>query len=235
MSPLAAGVRPAALIFDSDGVLVDSEAIHIVAERELLATHGIDIAYDDYLTRFVGMRDIDWLAAVAAEFAARGVPFPEAAFDEELSAAVDARIATDLVAIDGIAEVVASFAGPVAVASSADPQRLRRKLTIAGLIDLFEPHIYSGAEVENGKPAPDLFLHAAARLDVAPDTCLVVEDSTNGVRAGCAAGMRVVGFTGGAHADDDLARRLLEAGADAVVASHAELSDRISAMHRVNG
>lgn len=235
MPTSAACVRPSALIFDCDGVLVDSEAIHIVAERELLSAHGIEIAYDDYLTRFVGMRDADWLAAVAAEFAARDIPFPEATFDAELSAAVDARIETDLVALAGVAEAVAAFGGPVAVASSADTPRLRRKLTLTGLIDLFEPHIYSGAEVKHGKPAPDLFLHAAAKLGVAPAACLVVEDSANGVRAGCAAGMCVYGFIGGGHADPDLGRRLLQAGAEALVDSHAELADRLGAAKRSGG
>lgn len=223
---------PAALIFDCDGVLVDSESIHVVAERELLAVHGIDISYDDYLTRFVGMSDADWLAAIEAEFVMRGLAFPRESFGVGLSAAVDTRMEHELVAIAGVPGAVAAFRGPIAVASSADPQRLRRKLAIAGLLHLFEPHVYSGAEVANGKPAPDLYLHAAARLGVAPEACLVVEDSTNGVRAGRAAGMTVIGFTGGGHADSGLAERLRAAGAVDTVASHAELNERLRSLRR---
>ena len=110
-----------------------------------------------------------------------------------------------------------------AVASSSGIDGLHEKLKLTGLHHLFSPHIYSGQQVERGKPAPDLFLFAAARLDRAPEDCLVIEDSVNGIRAAVSAGMEAWGFTGGGHADADLEGRLIHAGAQKVVSNYDEL------------
>src|SRR5690606_16854619 len=99
------------------------------------------------------------------------------------------------------------------VASSSDPERLRLTLGLTGLHDLLAPHIFSATMVQNGKPAPDLFLYAAAAMQVPPADCIVIEDSVPGVTAARAAGMLVIGFTGGSHAGPDLGPRLRAAGA----------------------
>ena len=127
-----------------------------------------------------------------------------------------------LTAIPGADAAVAATALPKAVASSSTREGLERKLRQVGLWDHFAPHVYSAGHVVKAKPAPDLFLHAAAALDIAPADCLVLEDSVNGVLAGMAAGMTVWGFLGGGHATDGLGERLLGAGAERLVRDWAE-------------
>lgn len=207
-----------AVIFDCDGVLVDSETIMIAEERAGFARAGL--VYDDatYLSRFVGLVEADWQAAIRADHAALGAgPFPEKIFDE-IAAASRARMDGELQAMPGVAAFINGLSVPMAVASSSSRSGLARKLAQTGLAAAFAGHVYSGDEVAKGKPAPDLFLLAATRLGVAPPACVVIEDSVNGVRAGVAAGMRVIGFTGGGHADAALAARLTDAGAERVVA-----------------
>lgn len=215
-----------AIIFDNDGVLVDSETIHVAVERELLAEMGLVYEHGAYLKRFVGLSNLDFHREIDRDHRAQfDRPFPSD-FSDRLRARVWPRIETELRALPGVADLVQSFGGPVAVASSAIVERLTRKLEITRLHDLFHPHIYSSEHVANGKPAPDLFLHAAERLGVAPERCLVLEDSVNGVIAGRAAGMITFGFVGGGHVDDDHGPRLKAAGAHDVIASHSELINR---------
>ena len=102
--------------------------------------------------------------------------------------------------MDGIAKAVAGLGKRVCVASSSQPERIRLSLSVTGLLDLFEPDIFSATMVERGKPAPDLFLLAAERMGVAPSACVVVEDSPAGIEAARRAGMRVIAFCGGGHA-----------------------------------
>ena len=212
-----------AIIFDSDGVLVDSEIIHIAVERELLAEIGLTYSFEAYVSRFVGLSMPDYFAALEHDHRNKfGRPFPTN-FEDELTGRVWPRIETELQAIPGVSDLVSEFQGAVAVASSAPLERLMKKLKLTELEHLFAPHIYSAQAVEKGKPAPDLFLYAADRIAVPPNKCLVIEDSENGVRAGCAAGMTVIGFTGGGHADANLGARLSSAGAHRILSSHADL------------
>ena len=135
-----------------------------------------------------------------------------------------AAFEAELTAMAGIAEAVGLLTLPFCVASSSDPVRLRRSLGLTGLLPLFEGRVFSSAQVARGKPFPDLFLFAAERMGIAPDNCLVIEDSVPGVQAARAAGMRVVGFTGGGHWSHDRAGRdLLAAGAATVFSAHADL------------
>ena len=215
-----------AIIFDNDGVLVDSETIHVAAERELLAEMGLVYEHGAYLKRFVGLSNSDFHRELDRDHQAIfDRPFPSD-FSDRLRARVWPRIESELQPLPGVADLVQSFGGPVAVASSAIFERLTRKLEITGLHELFDPHIYSFQHVPNGKPAPDLFLHAAARLGVAPERCLVLEDSVNGVIAGRAAGMVTFGFVGGGHVDDEHGARLKAAGAHDVINSHHDLIGR---------
>ncbi|HYE47668.1 MAG TPA: HAD-IA family hydrolase [Caulobacter sp.] len=211
-----------AVIFDADGVLLDSEAIYHVIEMEVLGGYGLTYDPRDYRGRFMGMHERTYVAALDEECRARlGTPLPA---DFLPTVRGLSRIACDerLECVAGAHAAVAAVTTPRAVASSSDAEALRRKLTKVGLDVLFDPHIYSADLVPHGKPHPDIFLHAAAALSVDPTRCLAIEDSVNGVRAAVAAGMTVWGFTGGTHLDDGYAPGLMAAGAERVVTSWAQ-------------
>jgi len=129
----------------------------------------------------------------------------------------------ELQAIPGVIEVIDSLSCRSCIASSGRPDRLRHALSLVGLYDRFHPHVFSAAEVVHGKPAPDLFLHASARMGVPPQRCVVIEDSLPGVAAAAAAGMIAVGFTGGSHCRPGHAARLVEQGAALVIDRMREL------------
>ncbi len=218
-------MAPSAMIFDCDGVLVNSEALVIDVERQFLADLGL--IYDDieYLTRFVGTSDKDFVAALRSDHAGRGTGvFPED-FLAQVRAVTFRRFTANLRAIEGVEQVLARLSVPKAVASSSTVRSLKRKLALTGLAGWFGEHVYSAEHVVHGKPAPDLFLHAVDRLGVPAAECVVIEDSVNGVRAGVAAGMRVWGFTGGGHADAGLGQRLAEAGAERVYDRFADMAE----------
>ncbi|MGI9372682.1 MAG: HAD family hydrolase [Hyphomicrobiales bacterium] len=212
-----------AIIFDCDGVLVDSEVIYLEVERALLAQIGLRYDPVDYKERFIGLTMPDYFAALRSDFSKWGEgTFPED-FEHQVISQSMARIESELQTISGVEDVLHAFDGAKAVASSSQIDKLHKKLEITGLHHHFNPHIYSGDDVENGKPAPDLFLHAAAQIGHAPGNCIAIEDSANGVRSAVAAGMTVWGFTGGGHADDGLSQRLMAAGAHEVFGSFAEV------------
>lgn len=214
-----------AIIFDSDGVLVDSEVIHVAVERELLADLGLTYDHKTYLSRFVGLSDPDFYAELSSDYEVLiGGTFPTD-FGSRLQDRIWPRLEAELRPIDGVTQLVEAFGGKVAVGSSAPLDRLTRKLDLTGLASIFSPHIYSVDHVLNGKPAPDLFLHAAKQIEVPANRCAVIEDSVNGIKAARTANMTPIGFVGGGHADDGLANRLRANGAAHVVSSHAEIID----------
>lgn len=216
---------PEAILFDCDGVLVDSEVIYGAVELEWLTRIGLRYDPDTYRTRFTGLDPRSFTREIRADHAAQtGTAFPDTFFNE-MNAEIRRRLDRDLTAVSGIKDLLDRLSDrPMAVASSSRLERLTAKLRQTGLIDRFAPHIYSGEQVPNGKPSPDLFLFAAARLGVAPPACLVIEDSVNGVKAGRAAGMTVWGFAGGGHADARLAERLIQAGAQRAFSSHDQMA-----------
>jgi len=206
-----------AVIFDCDGVLIDSEVIAVEVETALLTEHGLHYEIPEFVARFMGMSDKAFYAALSEDSLARlGRALPE-----DFKVRVDAgkRMLNEqkLAAIAGIESAVARLSLLKAVASSSETHHLDYKLRKTGLWDLFAPHIYSADHVTHAKPAPDLFLHAANALGVDPSDCLVIEDSVNGVKAALAANMRVWGFTGGGHMDDGGRARLTAAGAERIV------------------
>lgn len=210
-----AGHQISAVIFDCDGVLVDSEVLAIRGERTALAELGLDYSPEDYVRRFVGLHDAAFFEALAADYAGRFSSPPPADF-EELVLAGRRREMAALAPVAGAAQALEDsrrIVGAIAVASSSRAHFLESKLKRMGLWEKAAPHVYSADLVAHGKPAPDIFLHAAERIGVDPRACLVVEDSENGVRAGRAAGMIVCGFTGGGHCFDGHGARLLAAGA----------------------
>lgn len=187
---------PELVIFDCDGVLVDSERIAVRVDVEVMTELGWSLSEEEVVSRFVGRTQEYQYAELAAHTTK---PLPDgwqAMFDERYMAALDA----ELKPVEGIVDVldVLAAAGlPTCVASSGSHQKMRRTLGRTGLYDRFAGRIFSAAEVAHGKPAPDLFLHAAERMGVPPAPCAVVEDSRYGVQAARAAGMRAFGYGGG--------------------------------------
>ena len=215
------------ILFDNDGVLVDSEIIYVSVECELLAEIGLTYDHKTYLTRFVGLSMPDYYRELAVDYRKYvGGDFPTD-FAEKLSERAWLRMEAELTALPNSKELVDKFSGPIAVASSMPLTAIYRKLALVGLKDVFGSHVYSAEQVEQGKPAPDLFLFAAQQLGLNPERCLVIEDSVNGVRAGVAAGMTVFGFIGGGHANTELGTRLRNAGAVQVFKSHADIAQKI--------
>ena len=211
------------IIFDCDGVLVDSEALLIDSEMAFFKQHGLDYTTEYYMANFMGIPIWDWKAKTSKLLVeVKGAPLPEDIF-EPLEAIITRRIKDELQAVDGALNALSSLKHSKCVASSSSTRSLKSKLSSTGLFDLFSPHIFSTELVKNGKPAPDLFLHAASKLGVSPIDCVVVEDSANGVMAGKRAGMQVIGFTGGSHCSPSHADSLLSKGADAIATNFSGL------------
>lgn len=190
------------VIFDCDGVLIDSELISarmLVAE---LAQLGVTIDLDYVARHFLGRSYPVVMQQIRRDFHLDLPPDFEARYRERLLASFEAELRI----MPGVLDVIGGLAVPMCVATSSSPQRAEMSLGIVGLGHLVGPHLFTATMVERGKPAPDLFLHAARAMGVQPCDCLVIEDSLNGLRAARAAGMQVWHFTGGSH----LAGRTLE-------------------------
>jgi HAD superfamily hydrolase (TIGR01509 family) len=198
-------------------VLVDSEKLALEVELAILAEQGLSFEREDYVTRFMGLSYQAFHDVIDQEAQTRlGRPV-SGAIRDELAARLRQTMIARLTEVPGATSAVAGTKLLKAVASSSTREGLERKLKQVGLWGHFAPHVYSADHVVHAKPAPDLFLHAAQALDVAPDECLVLEDSVNGVIAARAAGMRVWGFLGGGHTHDRLGARLTGAGAERLV------------------
>lgn len=219
-----------AIIFDCDGVLVDSEILMQEIETKTLRDVGLHYDSGEFNSRFMGLSaDAFWntLEKDALERIGRPIKDELSMTMEKL---VSEAISTRLVEVPGALDAIASIKHPKAVASSSSLDSLKIKLKRVGHWSYFAPHIYSAEHVINAKPAPDLFLHAAKMLGVAPKECLVIEDSVNGVKAGCAAGMRVWGFVGGGHNDEHSADRLAAAGAEYIIKNWQEAAKLFAAL-----
>lgn len=221
---------PRLLIFDCDGVLVDSEILAVEALCELAAARGAPVTPEIVYRDCLGRSPKDCAEALRAN---HGVPEPDSLLTE-MTALLAARSRERLKAIPGAAESALEArrrGARICVASSSPPSRLEISLKVAGLWEIFAPHVFSAAEVKRGKPAPDLFLHAAAALGVAPERCLVIEDSPAGIEAAKAAGMRVAGFLGGAHAEGaGLRARLAALAPEALLESMDGAPDLLEAL-----
>jgi HAD superfamily hydrolase (TIGR01509 family) len=207
------------LIFDCDGVLVDSEHLACAALAELMTTLGHSMTADEAMLAFAG-RSLKDVLARAERLLSRPIPKD---VGEQAAVLLMARFRRELQAVAGAKEAIAALPYRRCVASSSTPDRLMLSLDITGLSPLFGNNVFSAVEVANGKPAPDLFLLAARRLGEEPSSCIVIEDSVLGVEAAGAAGMAAIGFAGASHANQDLAERLAAAGAEPVIHSMANL------------
>ncbi|WP_405217008.1 HAD family hydrolase [Agrococcus sp. Ld7] len=181
-----------AVIFDCDGVLVDSEELAMEVSHRLLAELGLHYDPAEMRRRFVGCSSRFFRETVEADL---GRPLPED-WDARSGSAMAAALRRDVAAIPGVEAALRSIRLPVAVASNSGHERIRLSLDTVDLLDRFEPAIASAEDVPDGKPAPDVYLHAAALLGADPARCIAIDDSHFGVRAAYSAGMRVLAFEG---------------------------------------
>jgi len=211
------------VIFDCDGVLVDSEVISCRAHAETLRRHGYPITEEQVLHRFLGVSDREARMIIEREIG-RTLPGD---FEAQVKEATLKFYAGDLKAIAGVAAAIAAIDLPKCVASSGTPEKIRHGLDCAGLYEQLAPHIFSATQVKRGKPAPDLFLFAAEQMRAQPARCVVIEDSVPGVTGAVAAGMTVLGFHGGSHCQAGHADKLAKAGAALVFDDMRQLPDLV--------
>jgi HAD superfamily hydrolase (TIGR01509 family) len=213
----------ALVIFDCDGVLVDSEVLSNGLLAEMMTELGHAMTTEEALQTFAGRSLADVLAIAESVL---GHPIPED-LGRRYGRRLSERLRHELKPVAGAKETVAALGCPHCVASSSTFERIRLSLDVTGLAPLFGDNIFSATQVAHGKPAPDLYLFAAKAMVAAPSACVVVEDSPLGVTAGVAAGMTVIGFTGAEHGTG-LTQRLSAAGARRVIASMDQLPATIA-------
>lgn len=195
--------RPDLVIFDCDGVLVDSERLTVQIEARILTEMGWAVSADDIVRMFVGRSSVWMLREVEKHLG----PERTLEFDQVSTEEIVAAFRTRLLPIDGVRPLIEDLhARDVAtcVASSGSHRKMKLTLGVTDLYSLFDGRIYSGNEVEHGKPAPDLFLHTARSMGWQPSDCTVIEDSVYGVAAAVTAGMSCYGFAGGLSSSEDL-------------------------------
>ena len=188
------------VIFDCDGVLVDSERIAVRIDAMVLAGLGWHLSEEEVVERFLGRSE----EAMVTEIEAHIGHALDDGWDKDFNRLYREAFAADLRPVDGVVEALAAITAETCVASSGSHEKMRYTLGLTGLYDRFVGRIFSASEVANGKPAPDLFLHAARQLGADPTACAVVEDSRYGVEAARAAGMRAFGYAGGLTPSDRL-------------------------------
>ncbi|MCZ8311082.1 MAG: HAD-IA family hydrolase [Magnetospirillum sp.] len=190
-------MRPGLVVFDMDGVLVDSERIANRIFHACLAEHGVPLTLEQTTRRYVGRSMAFAVADIDKSF---GIVLPPD-FAETERAKVLAAYEGELQAVEGVPELLEGLDLPFCLASSSDPPRIKRSLELCGLLGFFEGHCFSATQVANGKPAPDLFLFAAEQMGFAAADCVVVEDTLAGLAAAKAAGMKAYAYAGAGHTD----------------------------------
>jgi HAD superfamily hydrolase (TIGR01509 family) len=181
------------VIFDCDGVLIDSERIAVKVDVIVLRELGWPLTEAEIVERLVGRSDLDTQAEIEAHLGRRLPP----GWDERFKPLYEDAFAAELAPVEGVVEMLDHIKLPTCVASSGTHDYLRHMLELTGLYHRFAGRIFSVEDVAKGKPAPDLFLHAANQMGAEPSHCIVVEDSRSGVEAARAAGMRVLAYAGG--------------------------------------
>lgn len=215
------------LVFDFDGVLVDSEVIANRVLAGVLTEMGFPVTPAESVVRFTGMNGRSIRGVVEAEM---GRPLPEA-FEATMSSRARALFEVDLAAISGAEALLRTLEGARCIASNSGHAWIERALRTTGLAPYFDKSaLFSAADVATGKPAPDLFLHAAQTMGADTANCVVIEDSPLGVTGGVAAGMTVLGFTGASHIGDGHAERLRDAGVVAVFDELAQLPEVLASL-----
>ncbi len=216
------------VIFDCDGVLVDSEIIAARVEADLLTAAGFEISPEEIAETYSGMTFKDIMLRVEQ---IAGIPL-QASLLEQSEKLVDERLKREVQAIAGVREAVLGVTAPRCVCSNSSLERLDLMLTATRIKPLFGNNIFSSLATESKKPkpAPDVFLHAAKAMGAKPENTFVIEDSVHGIRGAKAAGMRVIGFTGAAHSYPGHADMLTEAGAETVIRRWPDLRGVLAAL-----
>ena len=214
------------VIFDCDGVLIDSEAIFCSVDAEALTKLGYPTTASSISERFAGIpHRIAWQQLAEDH----GLNLADDWVDNILREC-DRRFATELHAVSGATEAIITIKNrghQVCVASSTELTSLHENLLRTGMLGHLAPNVFSVSQVKRSKPAPDVFLFAASQVGSDPYDCLVVEDSVAGVEAATRAEMKAIGFVGGGHAYEALRTRLLNAGAFHVCSSMAEIGELV--------
>jgi HAD superfamily hydrolase (TIGR01509 family) len=205
--------NPTLIIFDCDGVLIDSEVIFYEAYAGAFREHGCSISASELAERFSGLSGEAITAELGNEIGNR---LPDT-FHADVAFNILERYKTGVPAIPGAAKVLSHLTMRRCVASSAAPTKLALGLIQAGLFDLLYPHIFSSSLVKHPKPSPDIFLFAAKQMKVSARECLVVEDSVAGIIAAKSSGMTAWGFVGGSHSSNKATDQMLAAGADCII------------------
>ena len=216
------------LICDCDGVLVDSETLSCRLDAEELQARGFtNLNQEEVIRRFAGVAEADMILSIERE-TGRSVGDD---FGEVVSRRLEDEIRKTLQSLPEAAEVLSLLSLPKCVASSSTPAKLQLSLRVTKLDHYFGDNIFSATSVKRGKPAPDLFLYAAHRMNVSPNDCCVIEDSVAGVTAGVVAGMAVIGFVGGSHCAQGHGNRLLDHGAKSILGHWREVPNALLALN----
>ncbi|MGX5734370.1 HAD family hydrolase [Bosea thiooxidans] len=211
------------IIFDCDGVLVDSEILAAQVLSETLESVGFSTPVEEVLAALVGL---DARATRSKLETMHAVPMP-ADFEASLALRLNEAFEQRLKPIEGIVDLLRSLDCLYCVASNSGHERLQTSFAATGLAPLVAGRVFSAEDVAEGKPAPDLFLHAARMMGrIRPECCLVIEDSVTGVTAARAAGMRVIGFCGASHIRPGHDLRLLALGAERIYTAHHQIAAR---------
>jgi len=218
---------PAAIVFDFDGVIVDSETAANRALADMLCGIGLPTTVEESLALYCGHRWSDCLALIERNL---GRPLPDD-FRDRYSALARPILDREMTAVTGIAAFLDDHCHlPLAIASSSTVDWLHHCLSRFALDHYFGGHVYSATGLERGKPHPDIYLHAAAQLNVDPRRMVVIEDSVIGASAGVAAGAMVIGFAGASHVRAGHAERLRAAGVHHVAADFAQAAQIIASL-----
>ena len=219
---------PDLVIFDFDGVLVDSEIIAADVEAKLLTAAGHRMEAADIAERYAGLTFRDILIRIEKETGA----ILQASIIDTCEKEVDRRLKSEVRAIEGAASAISAVGPRSCICSNSSGPRIAMLLEKTGLAPFFPGRIFSAFDTPSGKPkpSPDVFLYGAAQMGADPAKTIVIEDSSHGVHAAKAAGMRVIGFAGGSHSWPGHADVLTEAGAETVVRRHADLPATIKAL-----
>ncbi|MDM9626694.1 HAD-IA family hydrolase [Rhizobium sp. S152] len=221
------------ILFDCDGVLVDSEIIAADVESKLLTEAGYPISIEEMGERFSGMTWQNILLQIERE---ASIPLSASLLDKS-EKLLDMRLASDVQAIAGVEAALKRIDLKRCICSNSSSARLAMMLSKVGLSQFFAPNIFSAKDLgaDRVKPKPDIFLHGAKQMGAAPSRCVVVEDSVHGVQAARDAGMRVIGFTGASHTYPSHADRLTDAGAETVISRMVDLPGIVAALAEWEG
>jgi HAD superfamily hydrolase (TIGR01509 family) len=216
------------ILFDCDGVLVDSEIIAANVLLRLLKPFGYEMNVKHFMQRFAGMKDNDILAHISES---HQIQFP-AQFPHQLEEAIDDSLQAELQAINGVQEALHAISLPKAVVSNSQLERVKNSLAVAQVSHFFDDRIYTAEMAGKPKPDPDIYLYALRQLGLQVDEAWVVEDSLTGVTAAHGAGLKVIGFTGASHIMEGHAEKLIACGATQTVETMEELSRALDAVIR---